>query len=60
VLALGDEEGGNLPRTVRPPLKRLPPQEHNAPPPEQDMLDTAITDLHAPLDLAIDPVQAAE
>jgi hypothetical protein len=56
VLALGDEEGGNLPRTARPPLERHPPQEHDAPPPKQDTLDTAIMDLHTPLDLTIDPV----
>jgi hypothetical protein len=27
VMALGDEEGGDSPRPVRPPLERLPPQE---------------------------------
>jgi hypothetical protein len=34
VMALGDKEGGDSPRPVRPPLKRLPPQEQNAPLPE--------------------------
>jgi hypothetical protein len=34
VLALGDEEGGDIPHTMHPPLERLPPQEHAAPPPE--------------------------
>jgi hypothetical protein len=34
VMALGEEEGGNSPRSARPPLERLPPQEQNAPLPE--------------------------
>jgi hypothetical protein len=34
VKALGDEEGGDSPRLVRPPLERLLPQEQNAPLPE--------------------------
>jgi hypothetical protein len=44
VMALGDEEGGDSPRSVRPPLERLPPQEQNAPLPEQDTSDIAIVD----------------
>jgi hypothetical protein len=60
VLALADEKGGDLPRSARPPLERPPPQEHIAPPSEQDILDTFIMDLHAPLDLTIDPIKAAE
>jgi hypothetical protein len=60
VLALGDEEGGDLPRTAPPLLKHPPPQEHAAPLPEQDTLDVAIVDLHAPLDLTIDPVKATK
>jgi hypothetical protein len=31
MLALGDEEGGDSPRTVSPPLERLLPQEQVAP-----------------------------
>jgi hypothetical protein len=31
VMALGDEEGGDPPCSVRPPLERLPLQEQNAP-----------------------------
>jgi hypothetical protein len=60
VLAREDGEGGGLPRTARPPLEHPPPQEHVAPPPEQDILDTAIMDIHVPLDLTIDPVKAAK
>jgi hypothetical protein len=50
VMALGDEEGSDQPRSTRPPLKCLPPQEQNAPLPEQDTSDIAIVDLRAPLD----------
>jgi hypothetical protein len=42
VLTLGDEDGGDLPRTARPLLERLPHPELDAPPLEQDMLDLAI------------------
>jgi hypothetical protein len=34
VMALGDEEGGDSPRSARPPLERLPLQAQNAPLPE--------------------------
>jgi hypothetical protein len=60
VMALGDEEGGNPPRSARPPLERLPLQEQNAPLPEQDTSDIAVVDLHAPLDRVIDSAQVAE
>jgi hypothetical protein len=60
VMDLGDEEGGDSPCPARPPLKRLLPQEQNAPLPEQDASDSAIVDLRAPLDHVIDPVQVAE
>jgi hypothetical protein len=60
VMALGEEEGGDSPRSARPPLERLPPQEKNAPLLEQDALDIAVVDLRAPLDHIIDPVQVAE
>jgi hypothetical protein len=60
VMALGDEEGGDSPRPTRPPLERLPPQEQNAPLPEQDTSDIAVVDLRASLDHVIDPAQVAE
>jgi hypothetical protein len=60
VTALGDEEGGDSPRPMRPPLESLPLQEQNAPLPEQDTLDVAVVDLCAPLDHVVDPVQVAE
>jgi hypothetical protein len=60
VMALGEEEGGDSPCPARPPLERLPPQEQDAPLPEQDAPDIAVVDLHAPLDHVIDPVQVAE
>jgi hypothetical protein len=60
VLALGDKEGIDLPCTVRLPLERLLPQEQATPPLEQDTLEVAIMDLHALLDLTIDPVKATE
>jgi hypothetical protein len=60
VMALGDEEGGDSPRSARPPLERLPPQEQNAPFPEQDTSDIAVVDLHTPLDRVIDSAQVAE
>jgi hypothetical protein len=41
VLALGDEEGGNSPCTMRPPLERLLPQGQAAPLPKQDTVDNA-------------------
>jgi hypothetical protein len=57
VMALGDEDGGDLPHTARWPLKRQPQREANAPPPPtQDMLDLAIQDLRAPLNLIVDPM----
>jgi hypothetical protein len=60
VLALEDYGGGDLPRSARPPLERPPPQEQDLPPPERDVLDAAITDLRAPLDLTADPVKLFE
>jgi hypothetical protein len=42
VMALGDEEGGDPPRSARPPLECLPLQGQNAPLPEQDTSDVAI------------------
>jgi hypothetical protein len=60
VRALEEDGGGGLPRTTRPPLERPPPPEQDLPPPERDMLDAAITDLHAPLDISADPVKVFE
>jgi hypothetical protein len=60
VMALGDEEGGDLPRSTRPPLKCLSLQEQNAPLPEQDTSDVAIVDLRAPLNHVIDPARVVE
>jgi hypothetical protein len=60
VLAMEDDGGGDLPHSARPPLERPPPQEQDLPPPERDVLDVAITDLRAPLDLTADPVKLSE
>jgi hypothetical protein len=60
VMALGDEEGSDQPRSVRPPLECLPPQEQNAPLPEQDTSDIAVVNLCAPLDCVVDPARVAE
>jgi hypothetical protein len=60
VMALGDEEGGDPPRSARPPLERLPLQEQDAPLPEQDTSDIAVVDLRAPLDHVIDSARVAE
>jgi hypothetical protein len=60
VMALGDEEGGDPPRSARPPLECLPLQEQNAPLPEQETSDIAVVDLRAPLDRVIDPARVAE
>jgi hypothetical protein len=60
VLALEDDGGGDIPRTACPPLERPPQQEQDLPPPERDVLDAAIMDLRAPLDLTVDPVKLSE
>jgi hypothetical protein len=60
VIALGEEEGGDSPRSACPPLKRLPAQEQDTPFPEQDAPDIAVVDLRAPLNHVIDPIQVAE
>jgi hypothetical protein len=60
VLALEEDGGSDLPRTARPPLKRPPLREQDLPPPEWDVLDSAITDLHAPLDITADPAKLTE
>jgi hypothetical protein len=60
VLAQEGEEGGGLPCTMRPPLEHPAPQEQTAPLPNQDILDAAIMDLRALLDIATDLDKAAE
>jgi hypothetical protein len=60
VMALGEEEGGDSLCSARPPLERLPPQEQDAPLPEQDTPDIAVVDMRAPLNHVIDPIQVAE
>jgi hypothetical protein len=60
VMALGEEEESDPPRSVRSPLECLPPQEQNVPLPEQDTSDVAVVDLRAPLDRVIDPTRVAE
>jgi hypothetical protein len=60
VLALEDDGGGDIPRTARPPLERPPQQEQDLAPLERDVLDAAIMDLRAPLDLTADPVKLSE
>jgi hypothetical protein len=51
VRALEEDGGGGLSRSARPPLERPPPPEQDLPPPERDVLDAAITDLRAPVDV---------
>jgi hypothetical protein len=60
VRALEEDGGGGLPRSTRPPLERPPPPEQDLPPPERDVLDAAIMDLHALLDISADPVKVSE
>jgi hypothetical protein len=60
VLALEEDGGGGLPRSTRPPLERPPPPEQDLPPLERDVLDAAIMDLCAPLDISVDPVKGSE
>jgi hypothetical protein len=60
VLALKEDGGGDLPRTACPPLEHPPLQEKDLLPPERDVLDTAITDLRAPLDLTADPAKLSK
>jgi hypothetical protein len=60
VRALEEDGGGGLPRSARPPLECPPPPEQDLPPLERDVLDAAITDLRAPLDISADPVKVSE
>jgi hypothetical protein len=60
VRALEEDGGGGLPCSARPPLKHPLPPEQDLPPLERDVLDAAITDLRALLDISADPVKASE
>jgi hypothetical protein len=60
VMALEEDGGGDPPRSACPPLERPPLPEQDLPPPERDVLDAAITDLRAPLDLTADPAKLSE
>jgi hypothetical protein len=60
VLALEEDGGGDPPHTAHPPLKRPPRLEQDPPPPEWGILESAIMDLRAPLDLTTDPAKLAE
>jgi hypothetical protein len=60
VMALEEDGGGDLPRIACPPLERPPLPEQDLPPPEWDVLDAAITNLRAPLDLTTDPAKLSE
>jgi hypothetical protein len=60
VLALEEDGGSDLPCTARPLLERPPPPKQDLPPPERDVLDAAITDMRAPLDLTADPAKLSE
>jgi hypothetical protein len=60
VMALGEDEGGDLPRPECPSPERLPPQEQDAPLPERDAPDISVADLRAPLGRIIDPARVAE
>jgi hypothetical protein len=60
VLALEEDGSSGPSRSVRPPLEHSPPLKHGLPPPERDVLDAAITDLRAPLDIFVDLVMVSE
>jgi hypothetical protein len=60
VLALEEDGGGDPPRTTRPPLECPPPLEQDLPPLKRDILDSAIMDLRAPLDLTADLAKLSE
>jgi hypothetical protein len=60
VLALEEDGGSGPPCSARPPLEHPPPLEEDLPPLERDMLDAAIMDLRAPLDITADPVKFSE
>jgi hypothetical protein len=60
VLALEEEGGGGPSCTPRSPLECPPLPEQDPPPPERDILESAIMELHAPLDLTADHAKIAK
>jgi hypothetical protein len=60
VLALEEDGGGGPPCTARPPFEHPTLPEQDPSPPERDVLESAIMDLHVPLDLTADPAKLAE
>jgi hypothetical protein len=60
LMDLGDEEGGDPPRSACPTLEHLPLQEQNVPLLEQDTSDIVVVDLCILLDCVIDSAQVAE
>jgi hypothetical protein len=60
VLALEEEGGGGPSCTAHLLLERPPLPEQDPPPIERDILESAIMDLHAPLDLTTDPAKIVE
>jgi hypothetical protein len=60
VLALEEDGGSDPPRSARPPLERPPLPKQDLPPPERDILESTIMDLHEPLDLTADLAKLAE
>jgi hypothetical protein len=60
VLALEEDGGGSPPRTAHPTLERPPLPEQDPPPLERDILESAIMDLRAPLNLTADPAKLIE
>jgi hypothetical protein len=57
MLALEEDGGGGPPHTACPPLEHLPLPEQDPPPLERDILESAIMDLRAPLNLSADPAK---
>jgi hypothetical protein len=60
VMALGEDEGGDLPRPEHPSPERLPPQEQDARLPKRDAPDVSVVDLRAPLGRVINPARVAK
>jgi hypothetical protein len=60
VMAPGEEEGGDSPRSERLSPERLLAQEQDAPLPEQDAPDVSVVDLCTPLSRVTDPARVAE
>jgi hypothetical protein len=60
VLALEEDGGSDPPHSTRPPLELPPLPKQDPPPPERDILESAIMDLRAPLDLTANPAKLTE